>query len=163
MGGDISSRRGVHSGAGARVAGYPCHTEIRQFTVAKQKPKTPPATKPRPVRRARLGSAGSPPPVGDVALVLAKDGRGTHILRRRAEGGPIEQGVLQPLTEGKPIDGEVVSLQQRPEFPLLFDVKSEWTPPGGRLTSDGPAQVASDAYRRGWDAVWGTGEPDRLN
>jgi hypothetical protein len=134
--------------------------------VAKQKPKTPPAIAPRTIRRAsRLPAAAGPPspPVGDVALVVAKDGRGTHILRRRAEGGPIEQGVLQPLTEGKPIDGEVVSLQQRPEFPLLFDVKSEWTPPADRLTSDGPAQVASDAYRRGWDAVWGTGEPGRLN
>jgi hypothetical protein len=96
-----------------------------------------------------------------VALVLARDGRGTHILRRRGDGGAVEQGILQPLTEGKPIDGEVVSLQQRPEFPLLFDVKTEWTPPAGRPTSDGPAQVATEAYRRGWDAVWGDSEPDR--
>jgi len=150
--------------------------------VAKQKPKTPsriPATVKPGVgaggsgagggvgrgavqrRRSSTARTAGPPPVGDVALVLARDGRGTHILRRRGNGGAVEQGILQPLTEGKPIDGEVVSLQQRPEFPLLFDVKTEWTPPEGRPTSDGPAQVATEAYRRGWDAVWGDSEPDR--
>jgi hypothetical protein len=113
-------------------------------------------------QRRRASAARTPrPPVGDVALVLARDGRGTHILRRRGDGGAVEQGILQPLTEGKPIEGEIVSLQQRPEFPLLFDVKTEWTPPTGRPTSDGPAQVATEAYRRGWDAVWGDSEPDR--
>lgn len=132
----------------------------RDPIVAKPKPKMPlpvPAVgKPRRPRARR-----STPPQGDLALVVARDERGTHILRRRADGVSVEQGILQPLTEGKPIEGEVVSLQQRPEFPLLFDVKTEWAPSGVRPTSDGPAQVATDAYRRGWDAVWGASEPDR--
>jgi hypothetical protein len=38
---------------------------------------------------------------------------------------------------------------------MLFDVKSELPDPRGRSTSDGPAQVASDAYRKGWDAIYG--------
>lgn len=99
-----------------------------------------------------------PPPTGDVALVIARDAQGTHILRRRSEDAAIEQGVLQPLTEGKPIDGEIVTLRSRPESPLLFDVKSEFESPQRereRATADGPAQVATDAYRRGWEAVWG--------
>ncbi|MES1157927.1 MAG: hypothetical protein ABUL67_02390 [Haliangium ochraceum] len=92
-------------------------------------------------------------------MVLAKDADGLHILRRRSEEGPIEAGLLRPMREGKPITGEVISLSQREDQPLLFDVKSEF---GGdapaaetRLPGDGPAQVASDAYRKGWDAVWG--------
>jgi hypothetical protein len=108
--------------------------------------------------------------MGDVALVIARDGQGTHILRRRSEDGPIEKGVLQPLVEGKPIEGEVVTLQARPEFPLLFDVKSEFVSPRDqpseeqiRATADGPAQVASDAYRRGWEAVWGERRDRSLN
>jgi hypothetical protein len=91
-----------------------------------------------------------------VALVFGQDEHGTHILRRRSEEAPLEAGLLRPLREGKPIDGEVVRLTPRREAPLLFDVKTELPDPRGpRATAEGPAQVATDAYRRGWDAVWG--------
>ncbi|HEX4510360.1 MAG TPA: hypothetical protein VH328_09785 [Burkholderiaceae bacterium] len=65
--------------------------------------------------------------------------------------------MLRPLQSGKPIEGEVVSLSPREDAPMLFDVKSELPSPypADRSTSDGPAQVATDAYRKGWDAVWG--------
>jgi len=108
-------------------------------------------------------SAGTTGPSGDVALVFGKDEHGMHILRRRSEDAPVEAGVLRPLKSGKPIDGEVISLSPRPEAPLLFDVKSELPSPyeAERPTSDGPAQVANDAYRRGWDAVWGRRRRDR--
>jgi hypothetical protein len=98
---------------------------------------------------------------GDIALVCGKDQHGTHILRRRSEEAPLELGLLRPLREGKPIEGEVVSLTQRPETPLLFDVKSELPDPRPRATEDGPAQVATDAYRKGWDAVWGRRRRDQ--
>ena len=101
--------------------------------------------------------ADAPAPPGDVAVVFGKDEHGTHILRRRSQNAPVEAGVLRPLQSGKPIDGEVVSLSPRSDAPLLFDVKSELPSPypAARPTSDGPAQVANDAYRKGWDAVWG--------
>jgi hypothetical protein len=102
--------------------------------------------------------AESKVPAGDIALVLGKDAEGLHILRRRSEEAPIEAGLLRPMREGKPISGEVVSLTQREDLPLVFDVKSEFSTdvaPGERPAVDGPAQVASDAYRKGWDAVWG--------
>ena len=106
-------------------------------------------------------SAGREPdqptvPVGDVAFVLGRDVNGTHILRRRSAEAPVEAGVLRPLREGKPIDGEVVTLTPRSEGPLLFDVKSELPDPRApRPAGDGPAQVATDAYRKGWEAIWG--------
>jgi hypothetical protein len=99
--------------------------------------------------------ADPPAPAGDVAMVFGKDQYGTHILRRRSEDAPIEAGVLRPLQSGKPIDGEVISLKPRNDAPMLFDVTSEFPSPVPRSTSVGPAQVASDAYRKGWDAVWG--------
>lgn len=110
-------------------------------------------------------------PSGDIAFVCGKDVDGVHILRRRSEESPIETGLLRPLREGKPIDGEVVSLTQRRDVPLLFDVKSEFGGPAQpatadapeRLTGDGPAQVSSEAYRRGWDAVWGHRSDRTLN
>ncbi|MEO8214202.1 MAG: hypothetical protein ABI560_13465 [Myxococcales bacterium] len=103
-------------------------------------------------------------PPGDIALVLGKDAEGLHILRRRSEESPIEAGLLRPMREGKPISGEVVSLTQRQDLPMVFDVKSEFSTdvtPGERPAVDGPAQVASDAYRKGWDAVWGVRRRER--
>src|SRR5947207_14454456 len=94
----------------------------------------------------------------DVALILhpTEDNEGYQILRQRAANRPLEVGTLRPLREGRPIDGEVVSLRPRTELPLLCDVKVELPDSRpARATSDGPAQVATDDYRRGWDAIWG--------
>ena len=98
--------------------------------------------------------------MGDVAFVFGKDERGVHILRRRSEDAPVEAGVMEPLTEGRPITGEVISLKQRKDMPLLFDVKTELEGReadgrDGETTGDRPARVATDSYRRGWDAIWG--------
>jgi hypothetical protein len=78
-----------------------------------------------------------------------------HILRRRSEDAPVEAGVAQPLTEGRPITGEVISMRQREDLPFLFDVKTELEGPAPAPSTDGPAQVATDSYRKGWDAIWG--------
>jgi hypothetical protein len=100
-----------------------------------------------------------------VALILhpTEDNQGFQILRRRAEDSPVELGVLRPLREGRPIPegGEVLSLRPRPEMPLVCDVEVQL--PAARATSDGPAQVATDGYRRGWEAIWGRGERAKLN
>jgi hypothetical protein len=94
----------------------------------------------------------------DVALIVdrTEDNEGFQILRRRGENAPVELGTMRPLREGKPIDGEVVSLRQRTDLPFLFDVKTELPESESkRGTSDGPAQVATPEYRKGWDAIWG--------
>ena len=84
---------------------------------------------------------------------------GVHILRRRDENSPVEAGLLQPLVEGRPISGELISMKRREDMPFLFDVKSEL--PGPETTDDetrsshGPSQVATESYRKGWDAIWG--------
>jgi hypothetical protein len=101
----------------------------------------------------------SPKPFKDVAAVCGKDEHGLHILRRRDEDGPIEAGILQPLEEGKPISGEVISMRRRDDVPFLFDVTTEVATssaePASTEPSSGPAQVATESYRRGWDAIWG--------
>lgn len=104
----------------------------------------------------------------DVALVVGQteDRKGYQILRKRGEDADVELGTVRPLEEGKPIDGEVVGMRQRKEHPFLFDVKTEFNtndapPEGRRGTSVGPAQVASDKYREGWDAIWGAAPPDK--
>jgi hypothetical protein len=117
-------------------------------------------TVPRRSRRSHLGR-----PFGDVAFVVGKEEDGLHILRQRTQDAPLEAGIVKPLAEGRPISGEVISLNRRNDVPYLFDVKTELdvSPPKGSAeaeseeqpTGHGPAQVATEAYRKGWDAIWG--------
>lgn len=101
----------------------------------------------------------------DVALIhgVTPDGEGLKILRAR--GDRVELGAVRPLREGVPITGEVVTLRPRANFPALCDVETHFKPPAEGSDSGspeppsvvqrtGPAQVATDEYRRNWDAIW---------
>jgi hypothetical protein len=103
---------------------------------------------------SRAGKAQPTPPAGDIALVFGRNQDGLHIIRRRDENAPLEAGLLQPLVEGRPITGELISMKAREDVPFLFDVKSELPAPETKATP-GPSQVATDSYRKGWDAIWG--------
>ena len=99
----------------------------------------------------------------DVALVYgtADDGDGYKILRQRGGSTRVESGMLRPMQSGRTITVEVVHLEPRAESPLLFNVETdeELSSPASlaaRASRGGPPQVASDDYRRGWDAIWGT-------
>ncbi len=105
------------------------------------------------------------PPAPDVALVhgVTSDGEGLKILRER--GDRLELGAIRPLREGVPITGEVVTLRPRPNFPAICDVETHYKPteeasdrrepaPPSVVQRTGPAQVATDEYRRNWDAIW---------
>jgi hypothetical protein len=118
-------------------------------------------------RNKPVGDDPNPVPADsspDVALIhgVSPDGEGLQIVRARENR--LEVGLIRPLREGVPITGEVVTLRPRPNFPALCDVETQFKPPAA-LTSDrqqahaalphaGPAQVASDDYRRNWDAIW---------
>jgi hypothetical protein len=119
--------------------------------------KKPPVAASEPAPVASGSSASS-----DVALIhgVTPDGQGLHILRARENR--VELGFVRPLREGAPITGEVVTLKPRPNS-ALCDVEVQYKPPA--VTSDraepakllahpGPAQVATDEYRRNWDAIW---------
>ncbi len=84
------------------------------------------------------------------------DGAGVHVLRARDE--KIETGELRALQEGRPIVGEVVSLEPRKENPRVCDVRSSYAPPSTAAAATahkGPARVATQAYRDGWDEIFG--------
>ena len=128
----------------------------------------------RSVPDADAGDAREAP--RDVAMVLdrTEDAGGYRVLRHRGGENGIELGTLRPLKEGRPIDGEVISLAARQDLPFLYDVKTELADPRAqeradkeeqrRLTSDGPAQIATEQYRRGWEAIWGAGPgAEKLN
>ena len=87
----------------------------------------------------------------DLILVHGKSELGWHVLRKK--GDELSLGAMKPLEEGKPIDGEVVKLSPREEHPMLFDAETQL--PAPRASSKGPPQVATQAYRDGWNAIWG--------
>jgi hypothetical protein len=109
----------------------------------------------------------------DVALVLppAEEGAGYRMIRRRAASGAVEAGVLVPLRHGRNISGEVVRLEPRKDSPFLFNVETDpelstAQPPTDSASRGGPPQIATDDYRRGWDAIWGSrpkAKPAALN
>jgi hypothetical protein len=129
-------------------------------------PSTPPES------AVEKPAAAAPP--ADVALVhhISPDGA-VHVIRRR--GNQLEAGALQPLREGVPIQGEVLSLRPRENFPMLCDVDVLYTPPAATAAAakptdsprparrKGPAQVATDDYRDNWDSIWASKKPDALN
>ncbi len=110
----------------------------------------------------------------DVVMIhSATDDGGYRVIRQR--DNQLEVGTMHTLKDGQPIHGEVVSLTPRPEAPFVCDVKVEVPSPvhatDGAASAEntnklrampepmrlknGPAQVASDTYRRGWDDIWG--------
>lgn len=120
---------------------------------------------PPPNAPATATSEPSPSPAADVVLLgpPTADGQGIHVLRAREER--IEAAELRQLREGQPVSGEIVTLKPRPENPRICDVASSYTPPASSASPPssgaspssrkGPAQVASQAYREGWDEIFG--------
>jgi hypothetical protein len=101
---------------------------------------------------AKKGDA--PPAAGGDVVVLGPptpDGEGIRVLRAREER--IETGELRALREGKPITGEVVSLEPRKDNPQICDVRSSYTAPSSAARK-GPAQVATKSYRDNWDEIF---------
>lgn len=106
----------------------------------------------------------SGPPPRDLALLggPTEGGDGVHIVRLRE--GQVEVGQLRAAEEGKPILGESVRLHPRAEHPRLVEIETLARGPlaarskaaaDAPATTKGPAQVASDAYRTGWESIFG--------
>lgn len=92
----------------------------------------------------------------------ADEGEGFKVLRKRAQSDEVEAGVIRPLKEGRAIHGEVVRMKARPESAVVFEMETDKElssppePPEARdAERGGPAQVATEKYRQGWDGIWG--------
>jgi hypothetical protein len=97
---------------------------------------------------------------------VSEDGESMAVLRAREDR--LEAGVLRTVKPGKPVEGELLKLTPRPEFPLVCDVEVQL--PAGTINAAGgsdqvdgasmrdgrgrPAQVATESYRENWDAIW---------
>ncbi|MCK6588946.1 MAG: hypothetical protein HUU21_27020 [Polyangiaceae bacterium] len=106
-----------------------------------------------------------PAKADDVVFVHSptEKGDGFRVVRKRAD--TIEVGEIRALEEGRPVHGDVVRLSPREEHAQLFDVDVVVPAPSpAEASRSGPPQVATDAYRRNWDAIFGAPpESSKLN
>jgi hypothetical protein len=92
----------------------------------------------------------------DVVLVgdRVSERGGYRVLRQRDER--MEIGELRELAQGRPLSGEIVRLHPTEEHERLFDceVLHDARPEGEKADKNGPAMVASPAYRKNWDSIF---------
>jgi hypothetical protein len=79
------------------------------------------------------------------------DGRLCPFIRHRADCS-VQTGFLRKVREGEPILAGAIELGN-PQGNGVYEVLDE-VPPMVRESS-GPAKVATDAYRNGWDGIFG--------
>jgi len=70
-------------------------------------------------------------------------------------------GTLVPLESGKPLMGDMVSLEPRPGTPL-FDCTTIVEYPYKPKMTSGPAQVVTDIYRANYDRIFNKPKGDEL-
>ncbi len=107
----------------------------------------------------------------DLVLIhgVTEDKKGLKVLRARND--TVEAGEVRPLAEGQPITSDIVRLKPRKGTPYLCDVETEVSMEelkhGTAPQRTGPAQVANQAYRQNWDAIWARpktkSDPSTLN
>jgi len=92
---------------------------------------------------------------GDELVVGPSLGDGHHAYVRHKGDHEIEAGVFRVVQEGQPIHGEPIIIEPQ-EGSHAFRVRSlEAALP---LTK-GPSKAATDAYRNGWDNLFGKKSP----
>jgi hypothetical protein len=88
----------------------------------------------------------------DVAVLTGPtpDKKGMRIVRFHED--TVSVGEVRPVEDGKPFYGDLISLSRRegaPPFVRNVEVVVE-----GPKYRGGPAQVATDGYRQGWEATF---------
>jgi hypothetical protein len=89
----------------------------------------------------------------DVVWVHSQSGDGEALNVVRKRGDEVTFGQVRKAEEGKPLAGELVALRPREDAPRLFDVEVLHESKSAR--GDGPSNVSTPAYRRGWAEVFG--------
>lgn len=81
--------------------------------------------------------------------IVGKDESGNPVFEERGSKKP-EVFSVAPMKEGRPIDPDVELVHLRP------DGEGHFTKCPLGTARSGPAQVATDSYRSGWDATFKT-------
>jgi len=96
----------------------------------------------------------------DRALIVGETAdKHVAVLRQRGEGAPVEAGLVRPLKDGEPITGELVTLKPTTENARLCDVEVHHDARPKVKEHAGPSRASTDAYRTGWEEIFGAKRP----
>ena len=113
----------------------------------------------------RRSKAGTDDEHRDMLFVHGRSEGGSYRVVRSREQR-IEVGEMSVPRDGQPIVGELVKLHPTEEHEQLFECETIAEAPVPKRASHGPAQVANEAYRSGWDMIFGAStsvDPSKLN
>lgn len=91
-------------------------------------------------------------------LYLGRDAEGTRIARiqENKDGSVlVSHGVLKPVEEGKPLQGDLVDVQPAGTFPNVA-IRTLYS-------HSGPPKVTSKEYRENYDGIFGRARGSNLN
>lgn len=99
------------------------------------------------------GHDGCPFGGRDVVIAGPTTQSGQACVRHKSDH-TVELGEMRPVAEGRPLFGELVRISG--DGPA-YDVESVYDTASGEseASGKGPAKVTTEAYRRGWDAIFG--------
>jgi len=96
--------------------------------------------------------------LGDRLHIGPSVGNGVHACVRHLPNHEIKQGFVKPIQDGQPLNGaSLVSIQYDAQVGD-FEVKSVYNPKDDSApatSTHGPAIVATEEYRSGWDRIFG--------
>jgi hypothetical protein len=96
---------------------------------------------------------------GDEVRAVAQVGPDAHLFVRHKEGCGREVGVLRPVKEGEPLtSGNVFRLEAKEGDPGVYRVRDDVAipnPGGSGSSGKGHSGAATDAYRSGWEGIFG--------
>lgn len=121
------------------------------------------------MRPVRTDTSRATPEKSSLDLVLVHsatdDGGGVNVIRKR--GDRLEAAQMRPIEEGRPLQGELVQLTPVAEVPNVYRSETLFDPKeaeaGTARAGSGPPQVATDRYRKNWDAIWRRRRSSALN
>ena len=89
--------------------------------------------------------------VGDELKVGPAMDDGSHVAVRHTADHQIRIGFVRPLQEGKPVHGEVFTVEPKDEEHGVYRVQTIVD----TKSSSGPAKVNSPAFHDGWERTFG--------
>lgn len=97
-------------------------------------------------------------PGKDVVRMGPDVGGGHRPFIRHTADHRVEGGFLRQAREGEPLQDGAVLLSETEDsgvYNVDYEYKAEGQKAGQKAAGSGPAQVATDDYRRGWDNIFG--------
>lgn len=92
---------------------------------------------------------------GDELCVGPSVGGDAHLFVRHTADHRHVPGIMRPVREGEPLTSDVLHVTPKDPKNGVYHVEEIQVPSTPSMSSGRPAKVTSDAFRTGWDGIFG--------